>query len=103
MGRSPSRYAPGVRHRTDGRDRVAQAAEAGENFQRGKGYEMKIAGNIIWLVLAGFWLCIGYLIAGVLNCIFIITIPFGSSCSSSPGLRSGHSAGPLQIDPALRP
>ena len=38
---------------------------------------MKIAGNIIWLVLAGFWLCIGYLIAGVLNCIFIITIPFG--------------------------
>ena len=38
---------------------------------------MKIAGNINWLVLAGFWLCIGYLIAGVLNCIFIITIPFG--------------------------
>ena len=38
---------------------------------------MKIAGNIIWLVLAGFWLCIGYLIAGVLNCVFIITIPFG--------------------------
>jgi uncharacterized membrane protein YccF (DUF307 family) len=38
---------------------------------------MKIAGNIIWLILAGFWLCIGYLIAGVLNCIFIITIPFG--------------------------
>ena len=33
--------------------------------------------NILWLVLAGFWLAIGYVIAGVINCIFIITIPFG--------------------------
>jgi uncharacterized membrane protein YccF (DUF307 family) len=33
--------------------------------------------NILWLILAGFWLAIGYVVAGVLNCIFIITIPFG--------------------------
>src|SRR6476469_10933980 len=33
--------------------------------------------NILWLVLAGFWLAIGYVVAGVINCIFIITIPFG--------------------------
>jgi uncharacterized membrane protein YccF (DUF307 family) len=33
--------------------------------------------NILWLVLAGFWLAIGYAIAGVINCIFIVTIPFG--------------------------
>ena len=38
---------------------------------------MKIVLNIIWLVLAGFWLFVGYVIAGIVNCIFIITIPFG--------------------------
>jgi len=38
---------------------------------------VKVAGNIIWLLLAGIWLFIGYVIAGILNCIFIITIPFG--------------------------
>ncbi len=38
---------------------------------------MTILGNILWLVLAGIWLAIGYVIAGILNCIFIITIPFG--------------------------
>src|SRR5579862_5556728 len=38
---------------------------------------MKVVGNIIWFVLAGVWLFIGYVIAGILNCIFIITIPFG--------------------------
>ena len=38
---------------------------------------MRPAGNIIWLVLAGIWLAIVYVIAGVLQCCFIITIPFG--------------------------
>lgn len=38
---------------------------------------MKTLGNIIWLLLAGIWLFIGYVVAGILNCIFIITIPFG--------------------------
>ncbi len=38
---------------------------------------MKIVGNLLWLVLAGICLAIGYVIAGVINCIFIITIPFG--------------------------
>ncbi len=33
--------------------------------------------NVIWLVLCGFWLAIGYVIAGVVMCILIITIPFG--------------------------
>lgn len=33
--------------------------------------------NVIWLVFAGFWLAVGYVAAGVLACIFIITIPFG--------------------------
>ena len=33
--------------------------------------------NIIWLLLCGIWLAIGYVIAGVICCILIITIPFG--------------------------
>jgi len=33
--------------------------------------------NIIWLVLAGFWLAIGYGIAAIICFILIITIPFG--------------------------
>jgi uncharacterized membrane protein YccF (DUF307 family) len=32
--------------------------------------------NIIWLVLAGFWLFLGYVLAGVVLFIFIITIPW---------------------------
>jgi uncharacterized membrane protein YccF (DUF307 family) len=38
---------------------------------------MRTVGNILWLLLAGIWLFIAYVIAGVLACIFIITIPFG--------------------------
>ncbi|SOD73054.1 uncharacterized membrane protein YccF [Jatrophihabitans sp. GAS493] len=33
--------------------------------------------NIIWLVLAGFWMAIAYVVAGVICCLLIITIPFG--------------------------
>jgi uncharacterized membrane protein YccF (DUF307 family) len=33
--------------------------------------------NIVWLVLAGFWLAIGYALAGLVMCVLIITIPFG--------------------------
>lgn len=33
--------------------------------------------NIIWLVLAGLWMAIGYFLAGIVCCILIITIPFG--------------------------
>lgn len=33
--------------------------------------------NIIWLVLSGFWLAVGYALAGVLMCLLIISIPFG--------------------------
>jgi uncharacterized membrane protein YccF (DUF307 family) len=33
--------------------------------------------NIIWVVFAGFWMCIGYIGAGIVLCITIIGIPFG--------------------------
>ena len=38
---------------------------------------MRTLGNILWLVLAGFWLAIGYVLAGILMCLLIVTIPFG--------------------------
>lgn len=33
--------------------------------------------NLIWLIFGGLWLALGYVLAGVVACIFIITIPFG--------------------------
>ena len=38
---------------------------------------MRLLLNIIWVVLCGFWMAIGYVIAGIVCCILIITIPFG--------------------------
>jgi uncharacterized membrane protein YccF (DUF307 family) len=34
-------------------------------------------GNIIWFLLAGWWLAIGHVITGVLMCLTIIGIPLG--------------------------
>jgi uncharacterized membrane protein YccF (DUF307 family) len=31
--------------------------------------------NVLWFVLAGFWLALGYIVAGVLAIVFIVTIP----------------------------
>lgn len=38
---------------------------------------MRVVLNVLWLVLCGFWMAIGYVLAGVVCCILIITIPFG--------------------------
>ena len=38
---------------------------------------MRVILNVIWLVLAGFWMAIAYVIVGIVACILIITIPFG--------------------------
>ncbi|MGX7825532.1 YccF domain-containing protein [Actinokineospora sp. 24-640] len=38
---------------------------------------MRLLLNVIWLFLSGFWLAVGYVIAGVICCVLIITIPFG--------------------------
>jgi uncharacterized membrane protein YccF (DUF307 family) len=34
-------------------------------------------GNVIWLLLCGWWLALGHLITGVALCLTIIGIPFG--------------------------
>jgi uncharacterized membrane protein YccF (DUF307 family) len=33
--------------------------------------------NVVWLVLEGVWMAIGYVIAGVICFVLIVTIPFG--------------------------
>ncbi|MDX2381008.1 MAG: YccF domain-containing protein [Acidimicrobiia bacterium] len=38
---------------------------------------LRTIGNILWFVLAGIWLAIGYALAGLVMCITIIGIPFG--------------------------
>lgn len=34
-------------------------------------------GNVIWLILCGWWLALGHLISGIALCITIIGIPLG--------------------------
>ena len=48
----------------------------GKTVQYGGGVGSALA-NILWVVLVGCWMALGYLGAGVLNCITIIGIPFG--------------------------
>jgi uncharacterized membrane protein YccF (DUF307 family) len=36
--------------------------------------------NLLWLLFSGLWLAIGYVLAGVVLCVLIITIPFGVAC-----------------------
>ena len=38
---------------------------------------MRFLLNIIWLLLCGIWMAIGYVVAGIICFILIITIPFG--------------------------
>jgi uncharacterized membrane protein YccF (DUF307 family) len=38
---------------------------------------MRMILNVIWLVLCGLWMAIGYVLAGLICFLLIITIPFG--------------------------
>ncbi len=38
---------------------------------------MRLILNVIWFVLCGLWLAIGYALAGLICFVLIITIPFG--------------------------
>jgi len=47
---------------------------------------MKVIGNILWFLLAGIWMAMGYVLAGVIMCITIIGIPFGIASFKLAGL-----------------
>jgi uncharacterized membrane protein YccF (DUF307 family) len=36
-----------------------------------------LIGNVIWIVLAGWWLALGHLVTGIAMCLTIIGIPLG--------------------------
>jgi uncharacterized membrane protein YccF (DUF307 family) len=36
-----------------------------------------LIGNIIWILLAGWWLALGHLVTGILLCLTIIGVPLG--------------------------
>jgi len=38
---------------------------------------LSVVGNIVWFVLAGWWLALGHIISGILQCVTIIGIPLG--------------------------
>ena len=38
---------------------------------------MRTIGNVLWLVLAGWLLALGYVVAGLIAFVLLITIPFG--------------------------
>jgi uncharacterized membrane protein YccF (DUF307 family) len=38
---------------------------------------MRTVLNVIWLLLCGIWMALGYVLAGVICCVLIVTIPFG--------------------------
>ncbi len=43
----------------------------------GRSGPLQLIGNLLWLVLAGVWMALGYVIAGIVMCATIIGIPFG--------------------------
>ena len=42
-----------------------------------KGTTVRTLLNLVWLVFGGFWLFLGYVAAGILCCLLIVTIPLG--------------------------
>jgi len=47
---------------------------------------MNLLLNLIWLVLGGFIVVVGYLLGAILLCITIVGIPFGIQCFKLAGL-----------------
>ena len=47
---------------------------------------MSFIGNLIWFLLGGFLLGLGWIIAGILWCITIIGIPLGIQCFKIAGV-----------------
>jgi uncharacterized membrane protein YccF (DUF307 family) len=50
----------------------------GRSIERRPGAGLaSVIGNVLWVILFGWWLALGHLIAGVLLCLTIIGIPLG--------------------------
>ncbi len=38
---------------------------------------LRVVLNVVWLVFGGIWLALAYVVAGVICCILVVTIPWG--------------------------
>src|SRR3954447_23034918 len=38
---------------------------------------LSVIGNVIWLIVAGWWLALGHVLTGIAQCVTIIGIPLG--------------------------
>ena len=45
--------------------------------RQGVGLDVRTLLNIIWLIFGGFWLWLGYVLAGIICYLLIVTIPLG--------------------------
>ena len=64
-----------------------------------------MAGNIVWLLLAGWWLALGHLVAGLTTCLTVIGIPFGIQHFKLAGVSLmpiGKTIVPKQVAAQLR-
>ncbi len=52
-------------------------SESARGWHAGVMKPIQLVLNILWLIFAGFWLALGYIAAGIICFILIITIPFG--------------------------
>lgn len=68
----PGRHPVAPPHMTDAHVQVAAAPMPAKGSSA-----TSVIGNILWVVLAGFWLSLAYVAAGVVNMLTIIGIPFG--------------------------
>jgi uncharacterized membrane protein YccF (DUF307 family) len=66
-----------VRWAEGGRVGVVRAIPDAPPAEFGHGGVVRILLNIVWLIFGGFALVLGYLVAGVICCVFVVTIPFG--------------------------
>ena len=61
---------------------------------------MSTIGNIIWILLGGIWMSLGWAIAGVVMYLTVIGIPWGRSCfviAQFTLLPFGHEAVPREL------
>lgn len=68
---------------------------------------MQTLGNILWLIFVGLWVAIGFVVAGIVMFILLITIPFGIQAFKLAGFAlwpfgrhveyTAHVARPLHI------
>jgi uncharacterized membrane protein YccF (DUF307 family) len=58
-------------------------------------------GNILWFLVAGLWLALGHVLAGLLLCLTIIGIPFGVASFKMAGLAIAPLGKEIVPHPAL--